>query len=535
MTTVFDVLRRLAGTGNSAATIEDGAQRLPLSQLGSVVDRRAAALLHWGLRPGDRALIAQGNSTDWIVSTLAVMRLRAIAVPINPRATTRESAVYEDVVEPRLVLLDADAASPERFRAACLSPPGASLVGDPAVLPASPGADDRAVILFTSGTTGVPKAAVQSHGTLVLSGEGFGDWLRLSPSDRLLLTMPMFHANAIYYTIMGALCTGAKMTILPRFSVSGFWDAVRRAGATEVTLMGPMVAMLLTVPERPDDRDNPLRLVYTAAVRPAVMAEFARRFDVEVVEGYGMTETPYGCITPLGSTLAGSVGRPRRHPTGAVTNEIRIVDDAGRARADGEIGEIVIRNNATFMEYWNNPEATALAFRDGWLRTGDLGRRDDEGNFYVVGRTKEVVRRKGMNIAPTEIEEAMGAIEEVGEAAPVGVPSPLGEEQAIVVVTLSPGVSPDGAESRIMARLATLGAARNGPTPSSSTTGCRRRRPTASSGHGCGSGSRAGSGRRRPDRSNRRCAQGRESRGHTAGSGQPLPSPYTPRQRGPCR
>lgn len=456
MTTVFDVLNCLAGAKSTAAAIEDAAQRLPLSELRAVVERRAAALLRRGLRPGDRALIAQGNSVDWIVSTLAVMRLGAIAVPINPGATARESAVYEDVVEPRLVLLDADAAAPARFRAVSVSPAVDALAEDPAPLPGLPGADDRALILFTSGTTGMPKAAVQRHGTLVLSGEGFAHWLELSPRDRLLLTMPMFHANAIYYTIMGGLCSGASLTILPRFSVTGFWDSVRRAGATEVNLMGPMVAMLLTAPERPDDRDNSLRLVYTAAVRPAVMAEFARRFAVEVVEGYGMTETPYGCITPLGSARPGSVGRPRRHPTGAVTNDIRIVDDAGRERADGEIGEIVIRNNATFMEYWNNPEATSRAFRDGWLRTGDLGRRDAAGDFYIVGRTKEVVRRKGVNIAPAEIEEAMGAIEEVGEAALVGVPSPLGEEQAIVVVTLAPGVSPDGAESRIMARLATL-------------------------------------------------------------------------------
>ena len=302
----------------------------------------------------------------------------------------------------------------------------------------------------------MPKAAVQRHGTLALSGEGFAHWLQLSPGDRLLLTMPMFHANAIYYSIMGGLCAGASMTILPRFSVTGFWDAVRRAGATEVNLMGPMVAMLLTAPERPDDRDNPLKVVYTAAVRPAVMAAFARRFDVEVVEGYGMTETPYGCITPRGSAKPGSIGRPRRHPTGAVTNDIRIVDDAGRELADGEVGEIVIRNNATFLEYWNNPDATSHAFRDGWLRTGDLGRRDGDGDFYIVGRAKEVVRRKGVNIAPAEIEGAMGEIADVDEAALVGVPSPLGEEQAIVVVTLAPGAPRDGAEGRIMARLATL-------------------------------------------------------------------------------
>ena len=222
VTTVFDILHRLATTDRPAGAVEDGAQRLLLSHLGAAVDRRAAALLGKGLRPGDRALIAQGNSVDWIVSAFAVMRLRAIAVPINPGATPRESAVYEDVVEPRLALVDADAAAPGRFRAPPLAPAAASLDADPAALPAPPGPDDRALILFTSGTTGMPKAAVQRHGTLALSGEGFAHWLQLSPGDRLLLTMPMFHANAIYYSIMGGLCAGASMTILPRFSVTGF-------------------------------------------------------------------------------------------------------------------------------------------------------------------------------------------------------------------------------------------------------------------------------------------------------------------------
>lgn len=456
MTTVFDLLHRRENEPDGGAIIEDGDQRLGIDDLRSAVDRRAATLANEGVQRGDRVLVAQGNSVDWVVSALSVMRLGAIAVPINPNVTEREAAIYEGVVEPRLVLLDAVAASADRFRA-----PGLMLTepvddGDLTGLPPPPRGDDRALILFTSGTTGVPKAAVQIHRTLTLSGEGFVQWLDLSASDRLLLTMPMFHANAIYYTLMGGLCAGASITILPRFSVSGFWESVRRAGATEVNLMGPMVAMLLTSPERPDDRDNPLKRVYTAAVKPNVMAAFARRFDVEIVEGYGMTETPYGCITPLGATKPGSIGRPRRHPADAVTNDIRIADESGRMLADGEVGEIVIRNNATFIEYWNNPDATAKAFRDGWLRTGDLGRRDADGDFYIVGRAKEVVRRKGVNIAPAEIESAMSEIAEVGEAALIGVASPLGEEQAIVVVTLAAGARREGAEDRILASLAKL-------------------------------------------------------------------------------
>jgi crotonobetaine/carnitine-CoA ligase len=423
-----------------------------LDELFARVLARAASLSAAGIRPRDRVLVCLPNSVDWIVSTLAVMRLGAIAAPIDPAATSREIDLYEQIIGPAGVIAD-----PGRADSPFRAPPLPWREANPAsILDPPPRAQDRALILFTSGTTGRPKAAVLRHSTLVHSGEGFAHWVGLTPADRLLFCMPLFHANAIYYSLMGAFCAGASMVILPRFSVSRFWESIRASRATQVNLMGPMVSMLLRQPETPDEGHNPLRLVYTAAVAPDAARAFMRRFRVEIVEGYGMTETPYGCVNPISRPKWGSVGLARQHPSGAFANEVKIAGANGAPAPNGQVGEIVIRNEATFLEYWGDPAATQAVFADGWLRTGDLGYRDDEGYFYIVGRVKEIIRRKGVNISPAEVESLMRDVPGIVDAALVGVPSALGEELAILAVTLTEAESADGIEDRVLSRLRSL-------------------------------------------------------------------------------
>jgi crotonobetaine/carnitine-CoA ligase len=448
--TVFDILRQRRDTAWREAHLADATRTVAFSALEGLVRKRAVGFQRAGLKAGDRVLVAQPNSVDWVLSALAIMRIGGIAAPINPDSTVREIEVYKSVVKPAAILAkDGAGAETLRWQEPDDDP------GDGA-LPRLPAADDPALILFTSGTTGHPKAALQPHRTLVYSGEGIASWLQLDSSDRLLLCMPLFHANGIYYSLMGGLSAGASIFIAPSFSVSRFWQTVRAAGATEVNLMGPMIAMLQRAPEQPDDRDNSLRLVYTAAVRQDVAEAFSRRFDVEIVEGYGLTETPFGCINPCGSPRVGSIGRPRQHPAGAFENKVCIADEQGRTLEPGQVGEIMIRNPATFTEYWGNPEATRAAFRDGWLRTGDIGYRDEDDYFFIVGRAKEIVRRKGVNIAPAEIELVLASNPDIQDAALIGLPSALGEELAIAVVTLAAGASREGAEIRAMTHLRSL-------------------------------------------------------------------------------
>jgi crotonobetaine/carnitine-CoA ligase len=452
--TVFDLLRQLAGQ-SGGPTIGDSDNLLTPAQLFARINDRAGRLRGAGVERGDRVLVACANSIEWIVSALAVMRLGAIAAPINPQATAREVRIYEGIIEPRGTIVDKEVDS-GKFDRVLAVPYGTTAEPSDAGLPKVPAGSDRALILFTSGTTGIPKAAVQSHRALVLSGEGFVHWLGLSSHDRVLIIMPLFHANAIYYSLMGGLCAAADIVISPRFSASGFWPTAVAANATQANLMGPMLSILLKQPDGPAERTHKLRTVYTAAAAEEVMNAARKRFGIEVIEGYGLTETAYGCINPKGAGKPGSIGKPRQHPKSAISNEIAVADGLGRFLGVGETGEIVIRNGAMMLEYWNNPEATTAAFRDGWFRTGDFGYRDQDGYFFIVGRLKEMIRRKGVNIAPREIELVMGQLPGVDEAAVVGLPSPIGEELVIAVVTLAPGNAEQGADRRILARLATL-------------------------------------------------------------------------------
>jgi carnitine-CoA ligase len=259
-----------------------------------------------------------------------------------------------------------------------------------------------------------------------------------------MTSLPLFHINAPAYSILGSVGAGASIVLLPRFSASGFLDSARRHGATEFNAIGAMLEILMSQPERPDDADNPLRLCYTgpSPAKPRQL-EIERRFGLEIVCGYGLSESPYALIWPHGERPYGTLGTVRQHPTLGTVNEARVVDD-GRAVAAGEIGELQLRNPTVMLGYWGMPEESAEVLVDGWLRTGDLVRREPDGNLTFVTRIKEVIRRRGENLAPAEVEAALEAHPEVAEAAVVGVPSELTEEEvkAFVVPRPQSGLAP---------------------------------------------------------------------------------------------
>ncbi|HEX9358319.1 MAG TPA: AMP-binding protein, partial [Streptosporangiaceae bacterium] len=322
--------------------------------------------------------------------------------------------------------------------------PGGGLLG------AAVGPGDLAVLIPTSGTTGRSKLVMQTHRAYVLAGEGFPYWMELTAQDRLMTSLPLFHINAPAYSVMGSLACGAGLILLPRFSASGFLDAARRHGATEFNAIGAMLEILMRQPPRPGDADTPLRLCYTGpAPARARQEQMERRFGLRIVAGYAMSESPYGLIWPRGTRPFGTLGAVRQHPDLGVINHARVVDDNGREVGPGGTGELLLRNPVLTPGYYGLPAETAAAFTaDGWLRTGDLVTVGPGATYTFVARKKEVLRRRGENLSPAEVEEVLQDHPDVLECAVVGVASELSEEEVKAFVVPAPGRRPDFADLR---------------------------------------------------------------------------------------
>jgi len=392
--------------------------------------RAAAALRQAGLGPGDLVLATMRSTPDHLFTWLASAYAGTILVTANPRSAEAELAGLLRQVRPRLVV--SDAAIEGAVGVETLFENEAVFEG-----PGPAGPDDAAVLIPTSGTTGRSKLVTQTHRAYAMAGVGFPWWMELGPDDRLMTSLPLFHINAPTYSMLGSVGARASLALLPSFSASTFLESARRHGATEFNAIGAMLEILMRQPERPDDADTPLRLCYTGPAPPKQRhLEIERRFGLRIVCGYAMSETPYGTIWARGTRPYGTLGSIRQHPTLGVVNEGRVMHD-GRPAAIGEVGELELRNPAVMKGYWDMPEETAQVLSaDGWLRTGDLVTVDDEGIYTFVGRVKEVIRRRGENVAPAEIEEALAGHPAVFEAAVVGVPSELSEEEIKAFVVL---------------------------------------------------------------------------------------------------
>jgi crotonobetaine/carnitine-CoA ligase len=267
---------------------------------------------------------------------------------------------------------------------------------------------------------------------------------RLDPGSVLFTSLPLFHCNAQEMTALTALLYDLTAAFDERFHASTYWETAAKFGATHVSLLISMVNVLFKQPERASDQGHRVRTALTAGATKEIWPEFERRFGLSIIELYGMTEC--GCTTlmnPPGAVRVGSVGTP----LGFV--EAEVVDDDDRPVGPGERGELLVRPRrpfTMFLRYHNKPEATVDAWRNLWFHTGDYVRRDLDGYYYFIDRKKDVIRRRGENIAPYDVESVLNSHPSVFESVVAGVPSELGEEDVKAFVRRKDGATVDAKE-----------------------------------------------------------------------------------------
>ncbi|MGQ0751641.1 MAG: AMP-binding protein [Betaproteobacteria bacterium] len=412
----------------------------------------ARALRARGIRSADRVGVMGANSDGHVILLFALARIGAIMVPVNPEFGVQEARYVLHHAEVSAVA--ASGTTLDTAREACeglqTSPwfmlldgtrDNVPLLHDlmrqapEAVLPRDISADETCLIVYTSGTTGFPKGAMHSQRSFVTGGEAFVQRVWLQNDDRLMIVLPLFHINALFYSVAGTLAAGASMVIVPRFSASTFWQTAKESGATEVNIIEAIGTILKNRPRSEFRPDHRIRKAY--GVREGVAETFRKEFGIpHLIGGYGMTEIPGVTCNPFeGPQKPGSMGPVGRHPDSARPwAECRVVDESGRDVAAGEVGELIVKTPILMQGYFRDPEQTRAAFRDGWFLTGDLVKRDADGYFYFVSRKKDIIRRRGENIAGAELDRVIGAHPAVHEAAAIAVPSELGEDEILVAV-----------------------------------------------------------------------------------------------------
>lgn len=420
------------------------------------IDNRSFALgeaimARTGAVPGDTIAVMSLNTLDFPLTWLALTRRGITMIPLNPRYGSHDITHVLSLGSPVAVVVSSSLLEnamsiidQERFPIVDLG----TLVSDTqgAGSPAPVGDAEitgfAANIQFTSGTTGKPKGCVLGHDYwLAISHTLVEDFPHLGPEDVMLTAQPFYYIDP-QWNVSAALYGGCELILLDGFHPSTFWERVRHYGVTYFYGLGLMPTLLLKMPEDPDDKNHRVRVIEASAIPPGIHRALEERWGVPWLEAFGMTETGADIyVTPeMSAELVGSgcLGIPRPH------RDALVVDENGEPCAPGTIGELYLAGPGMMREYFQNPEATRSAFRDSWFATGDLVERDEQGRLYHRGRSKDMIRRSGENIAAVEVEDALSSYDEVGSVAVAGVPDELrGEEVFAVVVPQDSGVLAD--------------------------------------------------------------------------------------------
>ncbi|MGK2948599.1 MAG: AMP-binding protein [Acidimicrobiales bacterium] len=430
-------------------------------------------LVGLGLEPGDRVGIVAANNWYFVVSYLAVLGAGCVAVPINPVSPAPEVAHELAAIGARAVIAGPSARATVEALDRSALPALAHVIGsgsstaagallldelvasDP-VLVVDREPDDLAVLIFTSGTAGSPKAAMLTHGNLLANLEQCQahPGRAQTPDDVIFGVLPLFHIFGLNVALGLSLVAGASVLLVERFDPQTALESIANHGVTVISGAPTMWAAWATLPGAPADAFSGVRLAASGAAKldPAIATAFRDRFGLQVIEGYGLTEASPVVSSGTGfDAPEGSIGVPLPGV------QVRLVDADGHDALVGDAGEIWVKGPNVFTGYWNDPEATSGALTpDGWLRTGDVAVVDDDGFLFIVDRVKDLIIVSGFNVYPAEVEEVITSHPGVARAVVVGVPHPHSGEAVKAFVVVEPGhsVEEDDVIAHCEARLA---------------------------------------------------------------------------------
>lgn len=415
--------------------------------------RYAQVLADADVEPDDRVAVFLPNDPEYVFALFGNAYLGAVTACPHPAYTARELRHSLELSEPTTVLTSPeradivdDAVEGTTVEQVFLTKPGDShdsipeLAEDtPAFEPRLTDDDQIGFHLYTSGTTGPPKAVAQSHRSWTFAANHTQKWFQYSPDDVLMNVFPIAHGNAQIHTVLSGVAGGSEIVIFEQFSSSQWWDWCREYGVTAFNTMGSVLKMLDNLPEKDDDAENSVRVACTAGAPPNLIEDFEERFGLRIVEAYSLTEAPalaLNPVTPENRRLGSQGLQPAE-------KFVRIVDEDGDPVPPNTPGEITLKGPDVMDRYHDNPEKTAEAITDGWVHTGDLGKLDEDGFFYFLDRMDDTIRRSGENISSMEVENVIRELDAVTEVAVIPVPDEFRDEEVKALVIPDGDLQPE--------------------------------------------------------------------------------------------